>query len=258
MKLYRFKRIVSLTFLYFVVLLSLVFFWVEITSGDIMLEFLLFSLAIILFSFYLILYKNKWVVAPAKIIFFSLFFINLILSAQYYFEYTDIVFFLPALLPLILLYKNDLKNWFMFLKSKPFYIFKKAMELSKRDIVLIVLVVLIVLIPKIYTFVNFSYWSISLVSIIELLIIPFYLILKSSPLKSIIRVFIFVWCMLLLRDVAELLLSDGFFNVKYMNKPNELFDGVLIYINSLVFPIFAIFVIYSDNSRNVLNKNIKR
>jgi hypothetical protein len=220
-----------------------------------MLEFLLFPLAITLFALYIILYKKRWVIVPAKITFFSLFLINLILSA-YYFEYTDIVFFLPSLLPLILLYQKDLKNWFTFLKSKPFYVSKKITEISRQDIILIVLTVLIVLIPKIYTFINFSYWSIGWITVIKLLIIPFYLILKSSPLKSIVRVFIFVWCVLLLRDTVESLLYDGLLNVKYMNKSNGLVDGILIYIKNLAFPIFAMFVIHSVKPKKVLNKNI--
>lgn len=132
MKLSRLKRLIILAFAYFAIICNLFLFWEEITSGDIMLEFLLSPLLITFFAIYIILYKKRWIIAPAKIIFFSLFLINLILSFQYFYDYIDLILFLPSLLPLILLYKNNLKNWFIFLKSKPFYILKRKQKFLKK------------------------------------------------------------------------------------------------------------------------------
>ena len=92
-----------------------------------------------------------------KLLFFSLFLINLILSVQYFFGYINLIYFLPSLLPLIFLYKNDLKEWFTSLKNKPFCIFKKSLEISNRDYFLISLAILVILIPWVYSIFEYSF-----------------------------------------------------------------------------------------------------
>ena len=70
MRLFRLKRFVILVLAYNMIFFSLFLFWGEITSSDIMLDFLLFPLSIILLAFFIILYKKKWINVPAKITFF--------------------------------------------------------------------------------------------------------------------------------------------------------------------------------------------
>jgi len=230
---------------------SLFFFWVEITSDNIMLDFLLFIMAITFFAIYIVLYKKRWVNIPAKIIFFILFLANLVLSIDYI-DYYSFIFFLPSLLPLIFLYRKDLKGWFISLKDKPFYNFKKSLEVSNKDYFLIILAILVILVSWVYSIFEYSFFHINWIIIIELVVIFSYLLLKPSPLKSILRVGIFLWCIFLLYTIVESFLHTGLYNIKYMDKENNLIGGILAYLQDLVFPIFALFLVFSFGKNNKL------
>jgi len=256
MKLFRLKRFVILVLAYNMIFFSLFLFWGEITSSDIMLDFLLFPLSIILLAFFIILYKKKWINVPAKITFFSLFLINLILSVQYFFGYINLIYFLPSLLPLIFLYKNDLKEWFTSLKNKPFCIFKKSLEISKKDYLLIILAMLVILVPWVYAIFKYSFFYISWIVIIKLIVIFSYLLLKPSPLKSILRVGIFLWCIFLFYNIVQAFWYNGLYNIKYINESNGLVEGILIYVERLAFTVFAIFVIYNTRLKKVFKGTV--
>jgi len=230
---------------------SLFFFWVEITSDNIMLDFLLFIIAIAFFAIYMVLYEKRWVNTPAKIIFFILFLSNLVLSIDYI-DYYSLIFFLPSLLPLIFLYRKDLRGFFISLKDKPFYNFKKSLEILNKDYFLITLAILVILIPWIYTSLEYSFFYMSWIIIIKLIVIFSYLLLKPSPLKSILRVGIFLWCIFLFYSIAESFLHNGLYNIKYMDKENDLIGGILAYFQDLVFPIFALFLVYNFGKNNKL------
>lgn len=251
MKPSKFKRVFCLVMSCFLMFFSLFFFWVEITSDNIMLDFLLFIMAITFFAIYIVLYKKRWVNIPAKIIFFILFLANLVLSIDYI-DYYSFIFFLPSLLPLIFLYRKDLKGWFISLKDKPFYNFKKSLEVSNKDYFLIILAILVILVPWVYSIFEYSFFHINWIIIIELVVILSYLLLKPSPLKSILRVGIFLWCIFLLYSIVESFLHDGLYNIKYMDKENDLIGGILAYLQDLVFPIFALFLVFSFRKNNKL------
>ena len=262
MKPSKFKRVFCLVMSCFLMFFSLFFFWVEITSDNIMLDFLLFIIAIAFFAVYMVLYKKRWVNIPAKIIFFILFLANLVLSIDYI-DYYSFIFFLPTLLPLIFLYRKNLRGyrknlrgWFISLKDKPFYNFKKLLEISNRDYFLITLAILVILIPWVYSIFEYSFFHISWIIIIELIIILSYLLLKPSPLKSILRVGIFLWCIFLLYTIAESFLHNGLYNIKYMDKENDLIDGILAYLQDLVFPIFTLFLVFNFRKNNKLKQSI--
>ena len=155
-------------------------------------------------------------------------------------------------MPLIFLYKNDLKEWFTSLKNKPFCIFKKSLEISNRDYFLISLAILVILIPWVYSIFEYSFFHISWIIIIKLIVIFSYLLLKPSPLKSILRVGIFLWCIFLLYSIAESFLHNGLYNIKYINKVNGLIDGVLAYFLDLIFPIFSLFLVCNFGKNNKL------
>jgi len=159
---------------------------------------------------------------------------------------------LPSLLPLIFLYRKDLKGWFISLKDKPFYNFKKSLEVSNKDYFLIILAILAILIPWVYSIFEYSFFHINWIIIIELVVILSYLLLKPSPLKSILKVGIFLWCIFLLYSIAESFLHNGLYNIKYMDKENDLIDGILAYLQDLVFPIFALFLVFSFRKNNKL------
>lgn len=157
MKPSKFKRVFCLVMSCFLMFFSLFFFWVEITSDNIMLDFLLFIIAIAFFAIYMVLYEKRWVNTPAKIIFFILFLTNLVLSIDYI-DYYSLIFFLPSLLPLIFLYRKDLRGWFISLKDKPFYNFKKLLEVSNKDYFLIILSILVILVPWVYSIFEYSFF----------------------------------------------------------------------------------------------------
>jgi len=251
MKPSKFKRVFCLVMSCFLMFFSLFFFWVEITSDNIMLDFLLFIMAITFFAIYIVLYKKRWVNIPAKIIFFILFLANLVLSIDYI-DYYSFIFFLPSLLPLIFLYRKDLKGWFISLKDKPFYNFKKSLEVSNKDYFLIILAILVILVSWVYSIFEYSFFHINWIIIIELVVILSYLLLKPSPLKSILRVGIFLWCIFLLYTIVESFLHNGLYNIKYMDKGNGLIDGVFAYFLDLIFPIFALFLLFSFRKNNKL------
>ena len=251
MKPSKFKRVFCLVMSCFLMFFSLFFFWVEITSDNIMLDFLLFIMAITFFAIYIVLYKKRWVNIPAKIIFSILFLSNLVLSIDYI-DYYSFIFFLPSLLPLIFLYRKDLKGWFISLKDKPFYNFKKSLEVSNKDYFLIILAILVILVSWVYSIFEYSFFHINWIIIIELVVIFSYLLLKPSPLKSILRVGIFLWCIFLLYTIVESFLHTGLYNIKYMDKENNLIGGILAYLQDLVFPIFALFLVFSFGKNNKL------
>lgn len=253
MKLFRLKRFVILVLAYFMMFFSLFLFWAEITSGDIMLDFLLFPIAIIFFAIYIILYEKRWVNIPAKIIFSILFLSNLVLSIDYI-DYYSFIFFLPSLLPLISLYRKDLRGWFASLKSKPFCILKKSLEISKKDYFLIILAMLVILVPWVYAIFEYSFFYISWIVIIKLVVILFYLLLKQSPLKSILRAGIFLWCIFSFYNIVQAFWYNGLYNIKYIDKENDLINGVLTYSLDLIFPIFALFLVCNFRKNNKLNK----
>lgn len=251
MKPSKFKRVFCLVMSCFLMFFSLFFFWVEITSDNIMLDFLLFIIAIAFFAIYMVLYKKRWVNTPAKIIFFILFLANLVLSIDYI-DYYSFIFFLPSLLPLIFLCRKDLRMWFISLKDRPFYNFKKSLEVSNKDYFLIILSILVILVPWVYSIFEYSFFHINWIIIIELVVILSYLLLKPSPLKSILRVGIFLWCIFLLYSIAESFLHNGLYNIKYIDKENGLIDGVLAYFLDLIFPIFSLFLVCNFGKNNKL------
>ncbi|MCK9439163.1 hypothetical protein M0Q39_03840 [Patescibacteria group bacterium] len=246
MKKNKLKRLVSIAFAYFLIFVSLFLLWKEVISGNIMIEFILFPMSFFILALYIVFYKKNWVVLPAKIIFSTILLITFfVLRGGYYFEYSDIIRFLPSAFPLIYLYKNDFKKWLIFLKNQSFINFKKISEISSRDYTLIFLGIIIIFISITYNFLSYGFWHINSYYIFILILIIFYLLSKNSLLKIILRVFILIWCAFSFREIFQLIIYDGLHNIKWLVDSNNLTEGILISINSLLFPLFSVLTMLS-------------
>ena len=231
MKSISFGRLLALTFSYFLILFfifSILAVYETLDSSDLW-QFNVIFLSFILLPLYIILYNRPWIVMPAKII-FSI--VSLILLYIYYslFGAIDISsFFLFALVPLYLttgplyhLYKNNLKNWIIFLRSKPFFDFKNKTEISRQDIILFILTIIIIhLIDWNTLIIERWFGGTVLYPALITILIPAYLFLKQTPLKSIIRLLIYFTFGLFIFAMIDFLSSIGwggsnfFLNVTY-------------------------------------------
>lgn len=151
------------------------------------------GLAFIFVPAYAVFYKLSWIKKPAKIIFLT-FFIGFLLSSDDLIEFSGASFIL--MLPLLHLYKDNIKAWVASLKSKPFFSFKKMPEISRQDMILGISAIIIIIIANLSY--PWEYWRI----IPEIILMLIFLLSKQSILRDIAKIVIFIVSILLLCEVV--------------------------------------------------------
>jgi hypothetical protein len=214
------KRLLALTLAYLLILYGAFVFFTSfqiLTSDDVLL-FFFFLIPFFFFPLYILLYKRPWVIILARIIFsitaVVLLYENFsLLDASDLLDWEALTFLTPlflAIVSLLHLYKNEIKNWLIFLRSKPFMSFKNRLQITRQDGLLFILAIIIIHLVDWNTLI-FERWFdwITLGPLFISLLIPLYLLLNRAPLKSMINILIIFSCTFLMLQIVDYIFGYG-------------------------------------------------